>query len=268
MTEVIPPPPPPPPAPGPAPVAKRRRRRWPWVLLTIVLVLSVPVVAVEVLARSLVPDLIREQVVGALDLPADQDLEVQTEGFLLGQLLAGKLNMVHLSTDEMTLGNLTGSFDITATGLPIDGGPLGSITGTMGIDADQIDALRVTSKLPLDEVRLQDGVITLAGTVRVVTLALPIAIEVEPRVEDGELLLHPTAFELGSTRVDAQGLIEQLGPIAERFTGGFPLCIANRLPRGVELQDMRIEGDIALIDFRIDGAITVDSGLRRPGTCR
>ena len=65
--------------------------RWPWVVLVIVLVCAALVVVAELLARSFLPGVIRGVVIEKLDLPAAQQLEVETAGVLLPQLVAENL---------------------------------------------------------------------------------------------------------------------------------------------------------------------------------
>ena len=77
-------------------------------------------VAAEALARSILPGVVRGIVVEQLDLPAEQKLEVQAAGVLLPQLIAGRLDALHLSSDEVTLEGITG-FEITRISGAVDG---------------------------------------------------------------------------------------------------------------------------------------------------
>lgn len=252
---------------APAQHARRRRRRWPWVLLTVVVVLALLAAAAEILARTLAPTIIRDRVVAALDLPADQQIEVHTQGFHLGQLIGGRLSSVRLSTDSLSLGGLTGSLEATASGVPLDGSAIDEIAGALRMSPDQLLALLSQAELPLEEVRFDEGLITLAGEIRVLGIGIPIAISVEPGIAEGNIALSPSAFELGSMRLEADQLIEQLGSAGAALAGPFPVCLADRMPRAIELQWIDVATDLVEIGFRIDGAITVDPVLRQPGTC-
>ncbi|MES2866484.1 MAG: DUF2993 domain-containing protein, partial [Actinomycetota bacterium] len=59
-----------------------RRARWPWVLLIIVLVVAVLAVAAEFIARAVLPGIVRGIVIEQLELPADQQLDVDASGIL------------------------------------------------------------------------------------------------------------------------------------------------------------------------------------------
>ena len=91
----------------------RRRARWPWVVLVIVLVLAALVVAAEFLARAILPGIVRGIVIEQLDLPQDQQLDVDAAGILLPQLIGGRLDELHLTTDAVTFGGITGAADVT-----------------------------------------------------------------------------------------------------------------------------------------------------------
>jgi hypothetical protein len=45
------------------------------------------------------------------------------------------------------------------------------------------------------------------------------------------------------------------------------VCIADRLPAGLTLTGLRIEGSAAVIDVDVDGAIVTDETLQATGTC-
>lgn len=245
----------------------RRRRRWPWVLLIVVVLAGVLVVAGEVIARAVVPQVVRAQVVQALELPDDQDLEVEAEGVLLPQLLTGTLNALHLSSDAVDLGELTGSVEATATDVPVRGGEIGGITGTLRIEADQFTGLLAVSDIPLERITLGDGVVTLEGTVPVFLVELPVKVGVEPSVRDGDILLRPSVFEIGGAEVDISALAERLGGFGGDLTGPYTVCIADRMPAGIALTDITVAGGAAVFDVSVEGRITVDEALQQLGSC-
>jgi hypothetical protein len=79
----------------------RRRARWPWALAIVVVVLAALVVGGEFVARALVAQQVRSQVITALKLPADQQLDVEVGGIVLPQLIAGRLDELHLSSKPL-----------------------------------------------------------------------------------------------------------------------------------------------------------------------
>lgn len=245
----------------------RRRRRWPWVLLIVVIVLAGLVVAAELVARSVLPGVVRGIVIDQLDLPADQQLDVEADGILLPQLIGGRLDRLHLSTDAVTLEGITGAVDVTATGVPLRGGDLSSASGTIRIDQDQFTALLATTDLPVDTVTLDEPNATVSGSITVLGLAVPVSLTLTPGAVDGDLELTPVSLSVGGVEIDATQVGSNLGSIGADLTQPQRICIADQLPAALTLTGLAIDGSTAVIDIDVDGAIATDESLLEKGTC-
>ncbi|WP_244632532.1 LmeA family phospholipid-binding protein [Microbacterium sp. Se63.02b] len=180
--------------------APRTRRRWPWVVLIVVVVLALLVVAAEFIARAVLPGIVRSIVVEQLDLPADQQLDVETEGLLLPQLIGGSLDTLHLSTDSVTLEGITGAADVTATGVPLRGGDLGGASGTIRIDQEEFTSLLSGTDLPIESVEFAAPNATVGGSIDVFGSAVPLSLTLTPGAVDGDLeLTRSRPASAGST---------------------------------------------------------------------
>ncbi len=250
------------PAAGP-----RRRRRWPWVLLVIVVVLAALVVAAEFVARAVLPGVVRSLVIEQLDLPADQQLDVDADGILLPQLIGGSLDRLHLSTDRVTLEGITGAADVTATGVPLRGGDLRSAEGTIRIDQDQFTALLASTDLPIETVALDAPNATVSGSISVLGASVPVSLTLTPGAVDGDLELTPVSASIGGIEIDASDVGSNLGVVGSGLTEPQRICIADQLPAGLTLTGLEIEGTTAVIDLDVDGAIATDETLLEKGTC-
>lgn len=248
-------------------IGRTRRARWPWVLLIVVIVLAGLAVACELVARAMLPGIVRSVVVAELHLPADQQLDVQTTGILVPQLVTGTLDELQVSSDEVTIGGVTGAAHITATGVPLRGGALGSAEGTVSIDQAQFASLLERSQLPDAEVALDAPNATLQGEISLLGRGIPVGLTVTPGAEGGDLLLTPVSVTIGGNELDLQTLAARFGDIGERLAGPQRLCIADRLPAGITLTGLRIEGTRAVADISADGRIAVDPALLENGTC-
>ncbi|MFT4157122.1 MAG: LmeA family phospholipid-binding protein [Microbacterium sp.] len=248
-------------------VPHSRRKRWPWVLFVIVLVLAALAVAAELLARAVVPGIVRGIVIEQLDLPANQQLDVDASGILLPQLIAGRFDSLHLSTDAVTIQGITGAVDVFATGVPVTGGEMDAAHGTIRIDADQFTALVAGSDLPIDEIAFDAPDVTVAGSVQVFTLSIPVTLTVTPGVAEGELQLTPQSISVGGVVLDADQVQATLGPIGANLTRTHTLCVADQLPAGLTVTGLEIQGENAVIDVDVDGAIVTDAGLQQLGVC-
>jgi hypothetical protein len=246
---------------------RRRRARWPWVLLIIALVIAALVVAAELVARSLLPGIVRGLVIEQLDLPSDQQLDVQADGILLPQLIAGRLDALRLSTDAVTLEGVTGAVDVTATGVPLRGGDLGGAEGTIRIDQGQFTALLATTDLPVETVEFAQPNATLSGTIAVFGIQVPLSLTLTPGVVEGDLELTPVGISVGGAEIDVSEVGADLGSLGENLTQPRRICIADQLPAGLTLTGLEIVGDEAVIDVDVDGAIATDPALLEKGVC-
>lgn len=244
-----------------------KRRRWPWVLLIVVVVLGMLVVVAEFIARAVLPGVVRSLVIDELNLPADQQLDVEADGILLPQLIGGTLDSLHLSTDSVTLEGITGAADVTATGVPLRGGDLGGASGTIRIDQTQFTALLADTDLPVDEVAFDAPNATVSGTVSVLGIDIPVALTVAPGAAEGDLELTPVELSVGGLVIDAGQVGSTLGSLGENLTQTQQICIADQLPAGLTLTGLEIVGSEAVIDIDVNGAIVTDETLLEKGVC-
>lgn len=247
--------------------ARRRRRRWPWVVLIVIVVLAGLAVAAEFVARAILPGIVRSLVIDQLDLPADQQLEVDTDGILLPQLIGGRLDSLRLSTEAVTLEGITGAVEVTATGVPLRGGDLAGASGTIRIDEGQFTSLLATTDLPVDTVALDGANATVSGSISVLGIAVPISLTLTPGALEGDLELTPVSLSVGGVEIDASQVGSNLGSIGADLTQPQRICIADRLPAGLTLTGLEIDGSAAVIDIDVDGAIVTDESLLEKGTC-
>ena len=263
--------PPRPPLPS-APVAvppPRRRARWPWVLGIVVVVLAALVVGGEFVARAVVAQQIRSQVITALKLPADQQMDVNVGGIVLPQLVAGRLADVRLSSKSVAIGPITSAVQVDATGVPIRGGELGSAKGTFRITADQLEKaiIAAAGSTPIESVALDGKNVTATGSVKLFGASVPLALALTPGAEGGELTFTPTSATIGAMTLDASDTSSPFAKALKPLFATQKLCIADRLPAGVHLSGLRVDVDALVATFSADSAITTDPKLLENGTC-
>lgn len=244
-----------------------RRARWPWVLLIVVLVVAVLVVAAEFVARAVLPGIVRGIVIEQLELPADQQLDVDASGVLLPQLIGGRLDELHLSTESATIGGITGAADVTAEGVPLRGGDLTDARGTVRINAEQFTALLATSELPIDDVAFAEPDVTVSGALPVLGFSVPVALTLTPGADAGELLLTPVSLQVAGATLNAQQIADRFGSIADQLTETQRICIADQLPAGLTVTDLAVDGDEVVVDVQVNGAIVTDQALQENGVC-
>lgn len=247
--------------------APRKRRRWPWVLLIAVVVIAVLAVVAEFVARAVLPGIVRSIVVEQLDLPVDQQIDVETAGLLVPQLIGGTLDTLHLSTDSVTLEGITGAADVTATDVPLRGGDLGAAVGTIRIDQAEFTSLLAGTDLPIESVEFDAPNATVSGSIELLGAAVPLSLTLTPDAVDGDLELTPVAASVGGLDIDLDKVGAVLGSLGQGLTQPQRVCIADQLPAGLTLTGLEIVDGAAVIDIDVNGAIVTDASLQDKGVC-
>src|SRR5690606_20350325 len=105
------------------PSAPQRRHpgRWIAAIIVLLVLLAAAVAAAEWLAREVTTNSIRNAVKAELGLPRDQVVEVDVPGIVLVQLAQGTLDEVTITSDDVTLGALTGGMTVHAHRPPVRG---------------------------------------------------------------------------------------------------------------------------------------------------
>jgi len=246
-----------------------RTRRWPWVLLVVVVLAVGLVVAAEAVARAVVPGVVRDKVVSALALPADQQLDVELGGGLVvPQLLAGSLDVLGISGSEVPIGDLTVDADVQLTGVPIrDGGDSGPGTAQLRLDAADLQALVEAADVPPvladAQIALSEPDVLLSKEFTILGASVPVEIGLTPAAADGDLTLTPSRAKLGGTALS----IDQLAAMLRGEVPAFPICFADHIPAGLTLTSAVVAGDHLAADIDIAEGLLSDPALQAMGTC-
>ena len=248
-----------------------KRRWWPWlVAFGIVVVLAVVAwFAAEAIARDLVSRTIKSEVSDRLSLPADHEVDVEVPGMMIPQLIGGSLAEVTVSSEDVPVGSFEGDVTVTATDVPIrDGADMGGATATVTLDATQLQGLLSTIEgFPAETVGLDEPDVTMASELQLFGVGFPVGVSLTPSVAEGDIVLTPTSFELAGAQIDAAQLTQQFGKLADVVVRDWTVCLAEYIPAGVTVTDVRVEGDLLVADADVDGGIVTDPELQANGTC-
>lgn len=254
--------------PAPAP----RRRVWPWlVVVGVVIALGLGAVfAAEWAARAIVEQNVRSSAAEQLDLPADHEIAVGVDGWVIPQLVRGRLDEITISSDDVPLSeSVTGDVDVVISEVPVrGGGPAGGASGSLALDEQQLTTMLATiDEFPADTVGLAAPDITMTFTPELFGISIEIEAAVEPSAVEGDIVLTPARLQIGDAEVDADGLRERFGQIADLVLRDWTVCIADDVPAGVALTGLAVDGAVLVADFDVDGAIVSSPALQQPGTC-
>lgn len=253
-----------------AAATRPRRRRWPWlVALLVVIALAVAAwFAGEYIARSIVERTIREQVTRQLDLPVDQQIDIDIPGPLLPQLIVGSLGQVSISSQDVPLQGITGDVTVSAQDVNIHDGDWSGGHATVTLDQSQLQTLLANvPDFPASTVVIDAPDLAAEFSLQLFTVEIPVGVALTPSASGGDIVLTPASLRLGGAEVTADALRQQFGALASTVLRDWDVCIADRLPKAVELTGVTVAREQVVADFEIDSAITRDGAAQEKGTC-
>lgn len=248
---------------------RRRTGRWIAVFVVVVVLLAGAIVAAEFIARSVVTSTVRSLVVKNVGLPDDQNVDVSVAGLVLPQLLRGRLDEVAVSSNDVTLGPITGDVRVDLRGVPVSGDAAadGGVA-SVRLDQDQLKALLAeVPDLPASTVTVAAPDVKLETSLSLFGIAIPVGVGVTPGAASGDLTLTPSSFQVGGNAIDADTLRGQFGGVADSVLKTTSLCIADRLPKGLTLTSATVQGQDLVATFDVAGGILNDPSLQSDGTC-
>jgi hypothetical protein len=250
----------------------RRRRGLLFGVVVVVLVVVVAgVVILDGVVRSYAADQIEHKIRTELGLGLETPLTVEVGGFsVLAQLAAGALDDVQVSAEDAAFGELSGSFAVHASGLPIDTTKaVERLTADVRLDAEDVKKVIGTfGKVPLDSLTIADGALHLESEVQVFgALRLAVGLDLAPSVANGEIALTPTAVALGGKSVSAADVKQRFPTLGDALFQKRSFCIANALPQQLVLQKARVSGDELVLSFAATHLRLDADSLAAKGTC-
>jgi hypothetical protein len=250
---------------------KKKRRGW---LIALIVVGVLVVLAIigffvaESIAKDYARDYVRARLVEVLQLPADADIDVDLGGgSIILQALAGRVDTVDADVPQASFGELSGSVQLHAEGVPLDAAePVDVLRVEFATGAETFAALGGGDSAPTYV--FDDGQVALSTEFELFGTTIPIGLSLEPSAADGSLVLTPTSLTIG-TQTFAAGEEDGsfLGQIATAFLQPQTLCIAGSVPQALVLTDADIAESELVLAFQGDGAALGGSGLSTPGTC-
>lgn len=255
-----------------APTAPRMKRRVIGWVVGIVVAIAVLVglwFAAEAIARDLVVKTIRQQVVANFQLSADQQLDVDVQGAVLPQLIAGKLSDVTVSAPDVTVREFTGTVTVHAEGIPTRGdGPMDAASAVVTLDEEQLRSLLAhMDGFPADTVTIDAPNLAVTIELNALFTKIPVGVHLGVTAHEGEIVLSPASLDLAGATISADQLRSQFGVLASLALRDWNVCIAEYLPAGLTLTGVAVEGDGVTAHFDLADDIIHDPALQQNGTC-
>ena len=250
----------------PAPRKRRRPLVWVIVLLVVAGLLVAAWFGGEAIARNVVTGIVKEQVGAALGLPKGHPMDVEIDGAMIPQLIKGSFDTIDVASRDVTIGPVNGDLVGTAHGMRFDGSA-DDMTATLALTEEQLRTLLPTDRVQVKSIAFDAPKVRFGTSFEVWSLPIDVELALTPGVKNGDLLLNPEGFKIGDFEVTAQDLQGRLGGVAEQVLQPWQICIADQIPAGVTITDVRVSGDRLRATADIDGSIATDAAKQQLGTC-
>lgn len=256
--------------------ARKPRRRWATslrfvVTAGIVSLLVIGAIAADGAARGLVEDQISKQVRTSLNVPASTPVKVSVGGTsVLLQLLSGSLDRVDVGIARLSLGELAGSAQLTASDIPLDRSKPTSLARFVFV-TDQTALKALFSTVPglsPKSIAIADDAVTLGTEVTLFGYSLPVGIEFTPSASKGQLVLTPSSIVIDKQSFTAKQLkASAFGALTEGLFVSHSICVATLLPKDFTLESVFITGKSIQLTVSAENTVLNSKLLASRGTC-
>lgn len=251
----------------------QRKSRWWARALGVVAVLALLAGAGEVALRLIIPGVIEGAVRSELKLSDDHPVDVELGGSaLLGALRGGVSDVTVASPGVPIIEGLAADARVHADFTPFNptAGKIQGATAALTVPKDELGPtidLLTQGIAQSGEVRGDDLVVGRSLDLFGQSVSLSASLRIG--VEDGEVSVEPTGVKAAGFDLSAEQLGDATGSLLDPILKPQVLCIADRLPRGVELTavDLSSTGSVTI---RADLAPTIlsDPKQQQPGACK
>lgn len=234
----------------------QRKPRWWARALGVVAVLALLAGAAEVALRLIIPDIVASAIRAELKLSDDHPVDVELGGSTVVNAMRGGVGDVTVESPEVPLiEGLAADARVHADFTPFDPTKGKILGGTAALTVPK-DELGPTIELLTQgiaqsgEVRGDDLVV--GRSLKLFGQDVSLSASLRIGVEAGEVSVEPTGVNAAGFDLSAEQLGSATGSLLDPILKPQTLCIADRLPRGVELTS---------VDLSSTGSVTLRAAL-------
>ncbi len=243
-----------------------------WIVASIVVLGVVAVVgwfAGEAWAQKAVTAEVQRQTAKALGISDSSSVQVSLQDPVLPQVIGGSLSTVDVTAPGAPIGGATGTVKLHATHVATrGGGQPSSATASVSMTPEAITTLAgsLGDTVP--------GSLQVVGSNLAVTLnpaqflsRVTVVVTFTPSVANGQLVLTPSAFQVGTFDMSLDTVRQRFGALAGGMLAPRTVCVASAFPKGMTLTGIQLSPSNVTADFSVDPAIMTDPTLQAKGTC-
>lgn len=235
------------------------------VVLMILVVLAGLLVLVETVGRGIAERNVAASIEQGLPEGVEGDVEVEIHGVsALWQVIRGSMDEIVATAPALDVHGVPVDVAVTAHDVPLaEGGSVGRAEVVARVDEAAVDAIAESQGVP-GGLELGDGTVAYSDEAEILGIPVGFTITAEPEAAGDRVLLTPVGADVqaGGGTFDASGLVD-------RLMGGdpLPICVADRLPEGVELAGIDVTADGATVRLEATGLPLAEETLATTGAC-
>ncbi len=226
------------------------------------------------IVRSIAEERIATEIAKGLPETVDGTFDVTIGGTsVIAQYLTGTFEHVELTDDTLTFDGTTVAVALVANGIPTNlEQPVDYLSGTIVLDQSAVDRLWQQSGQSGQSgqggagtsLTLGKGTVAYDGEFSLLGLSVGYQVTALPEAADDRVMLHPKDAALTGSfgSLDLSGLLDtvlQGEPIE--------LCVAQYLPRGIDLTSIVVAPDSATIQLTAKQFVISENALKQTGSC-
>jgi hypothetical protein len=222
-------------------------------------------VLVETVGRGIAERAVADSIERDLPEGVEGEVDVRIRGVsALWQVITGRMDEIVATAPELSVNGVPVDATVTAYGVPLaEGGSVERAEAVATVDEAALDAIAESQGIR-GGLTLGEGTVSYSDELEILGIPVSFAVTAEPEAAGDRVLLTPVAAEVqtGFATLDASDLID-------RVLGGEPLpvCVADRLPEGVDVAEIDITPDGATVRLEASDLPIAEDTLATTGTC-
>lgn len=237
-----------------------------WItIVAVVVALGALLVVADLVVRNVAEQRVADQLEQNLPDGVEGDVQVAIGGLsVIAQYLSGSMDRVELSAPELTVSGVPISVHVEARDVPpaLDA-PVGHVTATIEADEAAVNQLVQVPGIR-GELAFGDGTVDYSDTIEVFGVSIDYTATARPVAAGEQVLLEPVGVEVG-----AGGSAIDVSELVNRLMGDdpIPVCVAEYLPEGVEVQRIAVQPGAVSIGLEASGLSLDEASLAMRGSC-
>lgn len=244
-----------------------------WVKVLIAVVVSVGVLAgvgewgLRLAVPGIVENVAREQ----LDLPASHPVEVEQGGSALLAAIGGGVNDISVTIPDAPVADgVSATLEFRADRVPFTAtsSEMSNASASIFVPAAQLGpVISLLTSGAADSGKTSGGDLVVGRQIDAFGFTVPIEASLRVSAEDGQVRVEPAGLSAVGFDLSADQLAAATGGLLQPLLEPRVLCIADRLPAGMELTDVRITTGGARVELALAPDFLSNAAQRETGTC-